>query len=147
MNDNYPKAYKEVYEVLKYIPEEDFNKLPKDLIDTIENNMDKDYEYIIQDSVEFEEQPMLRETKAILAVIYRDYWADEIQKERIINKQKCDIQKEEEEKKKIYDYNNLFPKREYNQEKGQALIEYKEEPWYMKFLEFIKKFFHKRKNI
>ena len=40
MEDNYSKAYKEVYEILKYVPEEEVKKIPKDLIDTIQKNMD-----------------------------------------------------------------------------------------------------------
>lgn len=28
MEDNYPKAYKEVIEILKYVPQESVNKIP-----------------------------------------------------------------------------------------------------------------------
>ena len=43
MEDNYPKAYKEVYEILKYVPKEDLSKISQDLLKTIEYNMDKTY--------------------------------------------------------------------------------------------------------
>ena len=39
--DNFPKAYREVYEILKYIQKEDIEKIPKDFLQTIEDNMDK----------------------------------------------------------------------------------------------------------
>ena len=40
-----PKAYKEVYEIVKHLSEEDFNKIPKEIIKTLHSNMDKDYEF------------------------------------------------------------------------------------------------------
>ena len=138
MEDNYPKAYREVYKILKYVPKEDFEKIPKDLVETIKKNMDKSYAYEVDEYIEFEQQQMLRETKAILSVIYRDYWASEEQKERILQKEKYDIQKEEEKKKEQYNYDNLFKRREQVQEQAQELIIY-EDSWYTKFVNFIKK--------
>lgn len=144
MEDNYPKAYREVYEILKYIPKEDLEKIPKDLIQTIKSNMDSNHTYEVNEYIEFDKQPMLRETKAILAIIYRDYWATDTQKERIVQKQKHDIQKEEEAKKEKYNYDNLFKNRTHTQNEKQELIVY-EELWYMKFANFMKKVFGKSK--
>ena len=45
MEDNYPKAYKEVIEILKYVPEIDYNKIPKYLIEKFEKDAEKDYNY------------------------------------------------------------------------------------------------------
>lgn len=100
MEDNYPRAYRELYEILKHVSEEDLAKIPQDLIKTIEHNMDKDYVYQLKETLQFEEQTMLRETRALLAVLYRDYWANENEKKIIIQKQKYDIQKAEEKKKR-----------------------------------------------
>ena len=50
----------------------------------------------------FEEQNLLDETKAILANIFRDYWASEYQRERILAKEKYDLQKLEEKKRPIF---------------------------------------------
>lgn len=93
MEDNYPKAYKEVHEILKHIPKEDVEKIPQDIIQTIKNNMDCNYEYQVNEQIKFEELPMLRETRAILAILYRDYWATPEQKARIFEKQKNDIER------------------------------------------------------
>lgn len=145
MDDNYPKAYREVYEILKYVPKEDLLKIPKDLIETIRYNMDKNYSYEIDGNIEFQVQPMLKETKAILAVLYRDYWADEIQKVKIIEKQKQDIQREEETKKEKYNYEKLFEsKRQLQYQKIKGLTIYQKETWYMKFINFMKKIFGKK---
>ena len=102
--------------------------------------MDKNYRYKIDENIEFQNYPMLRETRAILAVLYRDYWASECEKVRILDKQKQDIQLKEEEKQEKYNYEDLLKTRKQIQEKSQQLnklISYKE-PWYLKFINFIK---------
>ena len=43
MNNNYSKAYVEVLEILKYIPKEDLEKVPKDIMYTLEKCADKEY--------------------------------------------------------------------------------------------------------
>ena len=86
MEDFYPKAYKEVIEILKYLPEEDVKKIPEEMINMFEKNMDKEYKYTINKNKPFNEQIMLKETREILAILYKDYWANEKQKERINNK-------------------------------------------------------------
>ena len=142
MEDNYPKAYKEVYEILKYVPKEDLSKISQDLLKTIEYNMDKTYDFKIQENLEFEEQPMMNETKAILAVLYRDYWASEDEKARILEKQKYDIKKAEEKKQEKYSSEDLFLNRKQVKEQEQELMIYKES-WYMKFKNFMRKIFNK----
>ena len=88
MEDFYPKAYKEVIEILKYLPEEDVKKIPEEMINMFEKNMDKEYKYTINKNKPFNKQIMLKETREILAILYKDYWANEKQKERINNKLK-----------------------------------------------------------
>ena len=97
MEDNYPKAYKEVIEILKYVPEESVNKIPQTMINTFKDKMDKEYNFSVDISKSFEEQDLLEETKAIFANIFRDYWATPYQKERIEAKEKYDRKKEEKE--------------------------------------------------
>ena len=142
MEDNYPKAYKEVYEILKLVPKEEVVKIPQDVLKTIEYNMDKTYDYKIQENIEFEEQPMMIETKAILAVIYRDYWAGEEEKARIIEKQKYDIKITEEKKKDKYNSEDIFLNRKPVNKQNQELIIYKQF-WYIQFKDFMKKIFNK----
>lgn len=136
---NYHKAYKEVLEILKYIPEEDRNKIPRDLISMFERNMDKTYKYNIDENANFENQKILRETEAILGNIYIEYWATPEQKESIQNKYKQQMI-EIEKNKKIYEPNSLFK----NKEKAitTEIINYKER-WHTKFINLIKRIFKK----
>ena len=99
MEDNYPKAYKEVIEILKYVPQESVNKIPNEMLETFKIKMDNNYNFSIDINKKLEEQNLLDETKAILANIFRDYWATDYQRERIKAKENYDRQKIEEEKK------------------------------------------------
>lgn len=94
MNDTYSKAYKEVIEILNYVPQESVSKIPQTMTDTFQVKMDKDYDFQVDINKSFEEQEILEERKAILANIFRDYWATHYQKERIEAKEKYDRKKQ-----------------------------------------------------
>lgn len=147
MEDNYSKAYKEVIEILKYVPEESVNKIPQTLLDTFREKMDKEYNFVVDINKDFEEQELLEETKAIFANIFRDYWATPYQKEKIEAKEKYDRQKEEEKRDKynsddIFDKINKVDKKEIKEESNNLPIEVKKEKFYEKIISFFKKVFH-----
>lgn len=147
MEDKYPKAYKQVIEILKYAPQEIVDKIPKKMIKTFKTNMDDKYDFKIDISKSFEEQDVLEETKAILANIFRDYWATPEQKERILEKEKNDREIEENIKREKYNPDNLFKKKQkviqQNEEIQNNLpVEIKKEKFYKKIINFMKKIFH-----
>ena len=149
MEDNYSKAYKEVIEILKYVPQESVNKIPQTMIDTFKAKLDDSYDFQVDINKSFEEQELLDETKAILANIFRDYWATPYQKERIEAKEKFDRQKAEEEKREQYNPDNLFKKKQSVEEvintedyNEKLPIEVKKDNFYQKILKFFKRFFH-----
>ena len=45
MKDNYSKAYKEVIEILKYVPQESVDKIPQTMLDTFKAKMDVNYDF------------------------------------------------------------------------------------------------------
>lgn len=131
VNLEYRNAYSEVLEILKSISEEDFAKIPKDLIKLFNNNANEDYIFVYNPNKTLQEQDVSTKAKYIIAILFRDYWATEKQKEKIIAKEKYDLNKIEEEKKQKYNYDNIF-----NNEKNtntntnninESLIEVKEE--------------------
>ena len=75
-------AYKEIYEILKIFPKELVDRIPKYKLDYIKQNMDESYEYNITKET-FDGKTMLDETAAILAILFRDYWATEKQKNKM----------------------------------------------------------------
>lgn len=118
MEDNYSKAYKEVIEILNFVPKESVDKIPQTMLDTFKAKMAQNYNFKVDINKSFEEQELLDETKAIFANIFRDYWTTPYQKERIEAKEKDDRQKSEEEKSKKYNPNDLFKKKNENSEKS-----------------------------
>lgn len=153
--ENYPYAFKEVCEILKNMNREDVEKIPNSYINMIKNNMDDNYEFILDNNTEFEKQELLKETKVILADIYLNYWADDEQKIRIKQKFKYDIMREEEKKiKNIYtdEFSNKNQKLD-SEEKTRneinsdiQMVECKKENIFTKFLNKIKKIFSKNKS-
>ena len=149
MENNYPKAYKEVIEILKYVPKESVNKIPQTMIDTFKAKMDKDYDFKVDINKSFEEQELLDETKAILANIFRDYWATPYQKEKIEAKERYDREKAEENKRKQYNPDDIFKKRQTSDESikdkenlnNNLPIEVKKKNFYEKIINFFKKVF------
>lgn len=105
---NYPKAYKEVLEVLKYLTRESVNKIPKEILSTFEQFKDNNYEFEIKDNYDLTSPKLMDETKAIFVNLYRDYWATETEKLRIIKLQKNLIMEMEREKCQKYNWKNIF---------------------------------------
>ena len=106
-------AYKEIYEILKIFPRELVNEIPKDKIDFFYQNMNYDYEYNISKET-FDGQTMLEETKAILTILFRDYWATSEQKEKLVNFTKNAQNVIEKENREKYNPDNLFKNRTIN---------------------------------
>ena len=152
MENNYPKAYKEVVEILKYVPKESVDKIPQTILDTFNAKMDNTYNFSVDINKSFEEQELLDETKAIFANIFRDYWATPYQKERIQAREKYEWQKIEEEKHAKYD-GDIFKTVKNNKIKNETKeenvvnsnnlpIEAKKENFYQKIIKFFKNMFH-----
>lgn len=109
-DEKYARAYKEIIEILKYVNKEDVNKIPREMLDMFEINQDKDYDFKFDTKKSFEEQNISIETKAILANIFRDYWATEYQRDRIIKKENYERELLEQKKREKYNPDNLFKK-------------------------------------
>lgn len=97
-----PKAYTEVLEILKHVPKSDYEKIPKYIIENMEHEKDISYKYEVCYIDDFSRQEMLKETEAILAVFYRDYWTTEEQKKKIQEIELLERKIAEEEKIKKY---------------------------------------------
>ena len=65
-------SYTEVYTILQDLNEEEYNKIPVEVIEAIKINRNEEYNYELDDELELKEQPMLLETKAILFNLFRN---------------------------------------------------------------------------
>lgn len=73
MTKEYKKACQEVSQIIQYLDEENYSKIPKNIIKLIEKEKDRNYKVQIASDIPIYEQQLLKETKSILAVIYRLY--------------------------------------------------------------------------
>lgn len=74
------KRLKELYVILQYLTDDDFNKIPKETIDEIKANMDNNYEFDIDTSKPLYEQKIHNDTLALLANISAEYLLNEEEK-------------------------------------------------------------------
>ena len=144
---NHNNAYTEVYTILQDLNEEEYNKIPPEVINAIEENKNEEYEYELDDELELKDQPMLPETKAILFNLFRDYLATPEQKAKIIRMQSEARQKNELKKQQMYNTDVFASRKNKNFSKPDnetmQVVEYKES-FFKKILNKIKSFFIKK---
>ena len=152
--NNRRKAYTEVYTILQDLDEEEYNKIPPEVIETIKENSNEEYEYFLDDELELKDQPMLPETKAILFNLFRDYLATPEQRTKIIKMQNEARQKNELKKQQMYN-TDVFANKSINKttklnenevktnNNEKQIVEYKENI-FKRILNKIKSLFIKR---
>ena len=107
MNDTYECSYVEVLEILKHITKEEYDKIPKQLIEFFEEHKDKSYQYIYNAA----SPKTLRKTDAIIVSLYKDYIASDDEKKQIERRLMENYEKAEIEKRKQYNPDDLFKKK------------------------------------
>lgn len=112
----YANAYSEVLEILKFISKEDYEKIPENKIELFNLNANKEYNFVYNPEKTLEEQNVSKRAKAIIGILFRDYWATEVQRKKIVRKQENDRLILEELKKSLYDVENIFKKRNVSNE-------------------------------
>lgn len=156
VNIEYANAYSEVLEILKYIPVEDYKKIPERKIELYKKNANKDYIFNYNPEKTLNEQNVSKIAKGIIAILFRDYWATEEQRETILAMQKAERINIEKIKRERYNPDNIFKPKNNNQNIGfdniqnnmenlnkNSLIEFENK----KSISIFKKIIDKIKNI
>lgn len=143
MEKKYAKAYTEVLEILKHIPEDEYVKIPKNEIQFYENNCDKTYKYMYNESISVKDQIISKEANAVIVAIYMNYFANEKQKSIINEILKQNTIEVEKEKQQKYDVNDIFNNNvnEYSSENLPIEINNKKENFIKKIINKIKGLF------
>lgn len=144
-NIEYANAYSEVLEILKNISKEDYEKVPSEKIDLFEKNANKNYNFQYDVNLTLDEQNVSKRTKAIIAILFRDYWATPEQREKILAKQNYDRIQIEKNKQKQYNVDNIFKNKEKKAETVEnsvSMVEYKE-PIFARIKKWFKQTFKK----
>ena len=72
IKSEYAIAYKEVFEILKYISKEDYNKIPSEKIELYKVMQEKNYNFKYNPSKTLDEQNVSKRAKAIIALLFRE---------------------------------------------------------------------------
>ena len=152
MTIEYKQSLSELNKILHYMDGSYFNKLPEKFIKFVENNMDKDYRPNISENIPISEQEVKKDTKVLLSLLYRNYWCDEEEKERLKQEDIIKKIKYEKELREKYNPDNIFKdskkievtvENDDVENRETALVEYSEMKWYRKIFNKILSFFKK----
>ena len=152
-HDNYAKACTEVLMLIPYIDKQYSKKISSNFISLMKEISDKEYTPDIDINKKIKEQKLLKETRAILALIYRDYICTKEERETLLLQEKEESERIEKEKQEKYniDFEKIAEKRreksiieKVQTESPNALIEVQEEKWYKKIISKILNFFKRK---
>lgn len=141
------KVLTEVYEILKHLSSENFNKIPSNVINLIKTNKDDKYVWNYDTTKSLTEQNISRDAVAVLSYINMEYLLNNQQREFIENLHRRNEEVLEQLKRKRYNSDNLFNNktRHTNINTDIALIEYPKEKWYKRLFSKIVIFLKKKK--
>lgn len=148
VEEQYAIAYREVLEILKYLSKEDYNKIPVEKLNIFITNASKDYKFEYNPQKTLEEQKVSKRARAIIGILFRDYWATEEQRKKILDKQKYDRMQMEKSKQEEYKTEDIFSiknkdiKKQEDISNSVAMIEYKESI-FRRIIDKIKRIFNK----
>ena len=129
------KACNEVLVLLKMLPEAELKKITESEIKFLEENRAVNYNFSVNPEVPINEVNISRKAKAILVVLWKKYFATDIQKQKLDKILQENSMKEEQKKQEEYQYSDMFKN---NTQKIINLPTVIEEKWYEKVWNKIK---------
>ena len=122
------QAFSEVYDIIYNMGI--YNEIPKSFIELINSNRDIEYKVNIDYTQSLNEQELQKGTRVLLSLIYMDYLCSQEERQMLIQKDKNELIKIEEEKREKYNPEILFKKQVKNIEEvktnEQSIMIYKE---------------------
>lgn len=145
--DKYKLALVEVDAIIENMNISEKEKISFKFREFVKQKKDKDYIFNIDTNKKWSEQNIMKETKVILSLIYRSYFCTPEQKALLLQKDREEIEKKENEKREMYNPNNIFQNinvaenKDDKQLKENNLIKCDKVIWYKKLLEKIRRMF------
>ncbi len=144
------KILTQVYEILKFLSEDEFNKIPIEIIKMIEENKDNNYIWKYNDKIPLKNQNIDRGTVAVLSYININYLLDTEQRKNIEDIILYNEKKAESLKREKYDPNKMFNKYKLNNSNAEininadlAITKTKKDNIIIKIVNKIKRFLQK----
>lgn len=133
----YEKALAEALKTIDCLELEEREKISKKFLELLKENMDKEYYDILIIDDYFVENKLGTEAKEILALVYRDYIADDKERAELFEKESEEERKYQEELREKYNPDNLFNKKAQviskPVEENKQLVKVEDLKWYQKF--------------
>ena len=107
----YKKAYTQLNEIIKNLSKSETERIPIELIKSVEANMDMEYKWEYDNSKTLLEQDLMPETKALIVEIYERYLCPEDEKEFWKEYDKICLNKIEKQKRTMYNVKDIFRKK------------------------------------
>lgn len=152
MENELLKAYTEVDVILSYMEKVYIDKVPKKMRELFKNEKLQGYKPNINPKIPLDEQNLQNKTYDILAMLNLNYWCEsEEEKQELISIYAENDRKKEAELREKYNPDNLFKKKELQEEKieqkiseeNKALIEYRENNLFKRIINKIMNLFKK----
>lgn len=137
MEQTYEEAITELLDILNYTKIDDVNKIPPKFIEYLKQHSSKTYVPNLDHTQELKDMKLKPKTKALVSLIYREYFCNEIQRkeyDKKLVKAELEYQKELQEK---YNEDNLFKNKLPENVEEKAIIKTKERNLLKKMLNII----------
>ncbi len=108
MTIEYKNALAEVDMILKIIQKNMLNKIPNSFLKFVEQKKSKSYVPNLDMKLSLNEQNLLKETRAILSLIYRSYLCDSNESKKLKIDDSIDLRIKEIELNEKFSYKNIF---------------------------------------
>lgn len=105
----------EINSIFENLSTDILNKIPINFQNLFKKIASKTYKFEYDKTKTLDEQKLKPKTKGIIALIYRDYICDEIEKKEYIKAFNQFLNNKEKQKSEIYNPNNIFKKNRYLQ--------------------------------
>ena len=144
-NPKYANAYKEVLVVINNLVKEDYEKIPKEYIEFLEANCNKDYNFEYDNSKPFAQQNLLDDTKYVLFALFEKFGATNLQKEKIKSYVTNYNRNPENQNRKIYEdkeiKQNHSSVQTQNIQEEKQMVKHTNKKWYQRLILKIRELF------
>lgn len=145
---DYPKRLVEVDEILNFLNKDELKKIPENVRQLIKDNKDTEYVWKYNEEKPLKDQNLSRDTIALLSYLNMEYILNDEQKQIIKEYQELNEKKQEQERIKKYNPDNLFKKQEVSnsmKENSNLPVKIEKESFISKVINKIKEIWNRKK--
>ena len=106
--EEYKNSYYELVELFKHINKLVVMRIPYDILKYYKDNALSNNSFKYDENVELDEQKISHLTKILYANLYINYIAENEEREKLLEEDKLELKRIEEEKRKKYNIDDIF---------------------------------------